>query len=102
MHITLPPWRRRHERRLLEIGAGSFRDVAALNRWGVFGEGVDFSSESVERARKIQPAFSDKIKQMDAACLDYPDGAFDLTYHNGFWYYLMTHGFRSWRRSKPG
>ena len=77
--------RRRHERRLLEIGAGSFRDVAALNRWGVFCEGVDFSSESVERARKIQPTFTDRIKKMDAACLDYPDGAFDLTYHNGFW-----------------
>lgn len=77
--------RRRQERRLLEIAAGSFRDVAALNRWGVFCEGVDFSAESVEQARAIFPAWSGRIKKMDAARLDYPDGAFDVTYHNGFW-----------------
>lgn len=77
--------RRRQERRMLEIAAGSFRDMAMLNRRGFFCEGVDFSTESVERAREMFPVFSDRIKKMDAACMVYPDGAFDLTFHNGFW-----------------
>ncbi len=77
--------RRRRERRILEIGAGSFRDMAALNRWGFYCEGVDFSTESVASAREMMPAFSDRIRQMDAMELDYPDGTFDLTYHAGLW-----------------
>ncbi len=77
--------RRRKERRILEIAAGSFRDVAALNSWGFFCEGIDFSTESIERAWEMLPGLCDRIKKMDAGCLDYPDGAFDLTYHAGFW-----------------
>ncbi len=80
--------RRRKERNILEIGAGSFRDMAILNRWGFSCEGVDFSTESVRKARELLPALSDRIKKMDAVCLDYPDKAFDLTYHNGFWSYF--------------
>jgi hypothetical protein len=80
--------RRRQERRLLEIAAGSFRDMAALNRWGFYCEGVDFSMLSVDKARLILPVYSDRIKKMDAACLDYPDRAFHLTFHNGFWGYF--------------
>ena len=80
--------RRRKERRLLEIAAGSFRDMATLNRWGFYCEGFDFSIESVGRAREILPRYSDRIKKMDAACMVYPDGAFDLTFHNGFWGYF--------------
>jgi hypothetical protein len=73
---------------MLEIAAGSFRDMAALNRWGVFCEGIDFSPESVRKATDLFPAWRDRIKKMDAAHLEYPDGAFDLTYHAGFWVYL--------------
>lgn len=80
--------KRRNERRMLEIAAGSFRDMAALNRWGFFCEGVDFSLESVERARKMLSTYSDRIRKMDAACMVYCDGAFDLTFHNGFWGYF--------------
>ncbi len=80
--------RRRSERRMLEIAAGSFRDTAALNEWGFFCEGVDYSTESVEKAREMLPALSDRIKQMDATHMDYPDRTFDLTFHNGFWGYF--------------
>lgn len=80
--------RRRHERRILEIAAGSFRDMAALNRWGLYCEGADFSGESVRKAADLFPALRERIKQMDAKHLDYPDGAFDLTFHAGFWVYF--------------
>jgi ubiquinone/menaquinone biosynthesis C-methylase UbiE len=80
--------RRRHEGRILEIGAGSFRDVVALNRWGYFCEGVDFSAQSVEKAHAVFPQYQDRIKSMDAAHLEYADGAFDLTLHSGLWGYF--------------
>jgi SAM-dependent methyltransferase len=80
--------RRRNERRLLEIAAGSFRDAAALNRWGLSCDGVDFSPESVEKARSAFAIFSNRIRQMDATRLDYADKVFDLSYHNGFWGYF--------------
>jgi hypothetical protein len=80
--------RRRKEYLMLEIAAGSFRDMAALNSWGLYCEGVDYSTESVDKAREIMPALTDRIKIMDATCLDYPDCAFDLTFHNGLWGYF--------------
>ena len=73
---------------MLEIAAGSFRDMAALNSWGFFCEGIDFSEESIIKAQKLLPAYSGRIKKMDAAALDFPDNAFDLTFHNGFWGYF--------------
>lgn len=77
--------KRNNEKKLLEIGAGSFRDVAALCRWGISCEGVDYSTESVERAKKQFPNLKDKIHKMDAFELNYKDKYFDLTFHNGFW-----------------
>lgn len=73
------------ERSVLEIAAGSFRDMAALRRMGVDCSGMDFSGESVVRARKIFPAFADHIHQMSAFEMRYSDAEFDVTYHNGFW-----------------
>jgi hypothetical protein len=80
--------RRRSETRILEIAAGSFRDMAALNRWGWSCEGIDFSAECVDKARKAFPLLVDKIRSMDAKRLDYGKGAWDLTYHNGLWGYF--------------
>jgi ubiquinone/menaquinone biosynthesis C-methylase UbiE len=80
--------RRRQERRLLEIAAGSFRDMGALNSWGIFCEGLDYSTESVEMAQSRLPVLTERIKKMDAFSLDYPDNSFDLTFHNGFWGYF--------------
>lgn len=73
------------ERSVLEMAAGSFRDMAALRRMGVDCSGMDFSPESVQRARRAFPEFSGFIHRMNAYELDFPDEAFDLTYHNGFW-----------------
>jgi len=75
----------KNEKCLLEIAAGSFRDMAALNRWGVVCEGMDFSAESVVLAKKQFPDISKKIHQMDGFAFQFQDKEFDLTYHNGFW-----------------
>jgi hypothetical protein len=77
--------KRSNEKKLLEIGAGSFRDMAALCRWGIFCEGVDYSTESIERAKLQFPEFKDRIHRMDAFNFEYGDNSFDLTFHNGFW-----------------
>lgn len=73
------------EKQVLEIAAGSFRDMAALNRMGVACSGADFSRESIELAKGRFPELSNQIHCMDAFNFDFPDNAFDLTYHNGFW-----------------
>ncbi len=77
--------RRSNESRILEMAAGSFRDVAALNSWGVDCEGFDFSARAVEQARARFPGFRDKLTCRDAFDTGFGDGSFDLTYHNGFW-----------------
>lgn len=77
--------KRRNEQRLLEIAAGSFRDMAALCRWGISCDGVDYSAESVERAKQQFPDLQHRIHKMDAFHLTFEDAAFDLTYHNGVW-----------------
>ncbi len=73
------------ERHVLEMAAGSFRDMAELRRRGINCEGMDFSLESVERARKQFPDFANVIHHMSAFDMPFPDNAFDVTYHNGFW-----------------
>ena len=73
------------ERHVLEIGAGSFRDMAELRRMGVDCEGIDFSRESVSLAKKQFPEFSDAIHQMSAFDMNFSDEAFDVSYHNGVW-----------------
>lgn len=77
--------KKRKEKKILEIAAGSFRDMAALNRWGLPCLGVDYSSESVVRAKNQFPNLNHNIYKMDAFNLDFEDKTFDLTFHNGFW-----------------
>lgn len=77
--------RKHNEIRLLEIAAGSFRDMAALNNFGVDCNGVDFSKTVVECATERFPWLCDKISVMDAFNLDFNDKEFDLSYHNGLW-----------------
>lgn len=74
-----------HERRLLELGAGSFRDTARLNEWGYDCTGTDFSEESVQLAQQAFPRWASKIQMQDAAHLSFENQAFDVTFHNGFW-----------------
>lgn len=74
-----------HDCHVLEIGAGSFRDMAELRRRGIDCEGMDFSPESVERARRQFPDMANAIHHMSAFDMPFPDKAFDVTYHNGVW-----------------
>lgn len=76
---------RRDEHDVLEMAAGSFRDMAALRRMGIRCSGMDFSAESVNRAKAAFPDFADDIHHMNAFDLAFPDKSFDVTYHNGFW-----------------
>lgn len=77
--------RHKNERRILEIAAGSFRDIALLNKGGIEGYGIDFSAEAVTRARDFYPQHAERFSVQDAANLNFADNFFDLTYHNGFW-----------------
>lgn len=74
-----------NEHDLLELGAGSFRDMAALNRWGYTCSGMDYSEESVLMAKEYFKKYEDKIYRMDGFNLLFDDNSFDLSYHNGFW-----------------
>ncbi len=74
-----------NERHVLEIGAGSFRDMAELRRRGVDCVGMDFSQESVRLARQQFPEFCNVIHQMSAFDMSFADQAFDVSYHNGVW-----------------
>jgi SAM-dependent methyltransferase len=74
------------DKRVLEIGAGSFRDMALLNKLGVECWGTDYSETSVNLAKKHFSSLSDKIFQSDAFHMrKIKDKAFDVTFHNGFW-----------------
>lgn len=73
------------ERRLLEVGAGSFRDMAELRRRGIDCEGMDFSLEAVARAKRQFPDFASAIHHASAFAMPFSDNEFDVTYHNGFW-----------------
>ena len=77
-----------NECKLLEIAAGSFRDMNALNEWGYDCYGIDYSDESVTLAKKYFLHLRDKISKMDAFELKFKDKEFDLSYHNGFWTYF--------------
>lgn len=81
VHALLRPG----DRRVFEIAAGSFRDVAALRRWSFDGGGMDFSGESVQRAQAAYPEYAADFHQMSAFAMPVPDKSFDATYHNGFW-----------------
>jgi len=77
--------RKKHEKRVLEIAAGSFRDIVQLTKLGAEGYGIDFSPESVALAKKFYPSLQERFLVMDAFDLKYPDNHFDISYHNGFW-----------------
>ncbi len=75
----------RGENTVLEMAAGSFRDMAALRRMGIDCSGMDFSFESVARAKATFPEFSQYIHEMSGYNMAFENGAFDVSYHNGFW-----------------
>ncbi len=76
------------ENNLLEIAAGSFRDMGALNRWGYKCFGIDYSSVSVLKAKDWFADYAGRIRRMNAFDMQFEDGMFDLSFHNGFWGYF--------------
>lgn len=76
------------EKALLELGAGSFRDMATLCRWGKNCVGIDYSAQSVEMAKQKHAAQADRMHSMDAFCTSFHDKEFDFSYHNGLWGYF--------------
>lgn len=74
------------DEKILEMGAGSFRDMANLNRLNVDCWGTDFSEQAVNLAREYFPSLSDKIFQSDAFDMNsIPNKEFDVSFHNGLW-----------------
>jgi len=73
------------EMSILEMAAGSFRDMAFLNSIGYNCKGCDFSSNSVNLAKKHFPKIADKIFELNAFQFSNNIERFDVTYHNGFW-----------------
>ena len=55
-----------NEKRVLEIGAGSFRDMAKLNQWGVECYGIDFSKTSIEKAKRRFTEYTKYIIKADS------------------------------------
>jgi len=76
------------EHNLLEIAAGSFRDMGALNKWGYTCFGIDYSSVSVCKAKHHFTDYAERIQRMNAFDIQFGDGLFDLSFHNGFWNYF--------------
>lgn len=74
---------RPNERRLLELGSGSFRDIAALGERGYDVLGSDFSPEAVEAGQQAYAQLADRFSVMDATALPLDDNAVDVTFHNG-------------------
>jgi hypothetical protein len=82
------------DRHVLEIGAGSFRDVAELRRRAIDCVGIDFSSESVFQAKRFFSDFANCFHQMNAFHLGFSDKSFDVSYHNGFWVLFSDENIR--------
>jgi ubiquinone/menaquinone biosynthesis C-methylase UbiE len=75
-----------NDKKLLEIGAGSFRDTALLNTMGIDCWGTDYSDTSIKLAKSHFPALKKKIFRSNAFDMNkISDKFFDVTFHNGFW-----------------
>jgi len=70
-------------KQLLELGAGSFRDTAQLNRWGYECTGTDFSPEAVALAQRTYPQWADRFYTADATALPFESKSFDISFHSG-------------------
>ena len=72
-------------KRVLEIGVGMGADYLEWLRAGAFAAGVDFSSTSLERARRRceLAGYTPDLRVADAEHLPFPDNAFDIVYSYG-------------------
>jgi ubiquinone/menaquinone biosynthesis C-methylase UbiE len=69
---------------VLEIGAGSFRDIALLSQLGKIIGAFDFSSTACLLAQKQYPSLADRFWCCDAFAINLKDSAFEASYSNGF------------------
>ncbi|MFN7293412.1 MAG: class I SAM-dependent methyltransferase [Lysobacteraceae bacterium] len=70
---------------ILELGAGSGRESRFLSRYARSVTCVDFSAGAMEALRASHPPSNLRALTMDALNLEFPDRAFDLSFHKGFW-----------------
>lgn len=70
--------------RILEIGAGTGRDTAALASIGAHAVALDPSHESLDLVRRAGPGLAGRgIVGGDGFHLPFADGAFDVVFHQG-------------------
>ncbi len=72
-------------RRVMEVGAGSGRDLLALARDGAIGVVLDYSPASLELVRRQARAqgLPVLLVQADALRMPFRDGTFDVVFHQG-------------------
>jgi SAM-dependent methyltransferase len=72
-------------RRVLEVGAGSGRDLLALARAGAVGVVLDYSPASLELVRKQarEQGLPVLLVQADALRMPFRDGSLDVVFHQG-------------------
>jgi SAM-dependent methyltransferase len=93
--------------KVLEIGVGMGADYLEWLKAGAQATGVDFSSASIERARRRceVAGYKPELRVADAENLPFPDNSFDVVYSYG----VMHHSpdtqqcvREAWRVLKPG
>ena len=71
-------------KRILEVGAGTGRDGIELARRGALVVALDYSAESLRIIKaQIKPEEGVSLCCGDAFALPFPDGAFDVVFHQG-------------------
>lgn len=79
LYFALP----RGAKRLLELGAGSFKCTAQLCRWGYDCLGSDFAEDAVALAKQTYPEYAGRFSVMDATHLPLDDHSVDVCFHSG-------------------
>jgi ubiquinone/menaquinone biosynthesis C-methylase UbiE len=69
---------------VLEIAAGSFRDIAFIGQTGLNIKAFDFSKKSIELAKNLHPEFASNFFYSDAFKIDLKTKSIDASYSNGF------------------
>jgi SAM-dependent methyltransferase len=73
-------------KRVLEIGLGQGAESQKLIEAGAIYTGIDFTQESVARVRRRCEIFGlpyERIEQMNAETMAFPDASFDLVFSHG-------------------
>ena len=73
-------------KRVLEIGLGQGAESQKLIEAGARYAGIDFTAESVERVRRRCEIFDlpyERVEQMNAEQMSFPDASFDVVFSHG-------------------